>query len=61
MLARLVEHGLGCHLVPGQELEFTAPAHGCHERIGVAETFHKFAALGDQLPSVLEVTVHSLE
>ena len=60
-MACLVEHGLGRRRVPGQELEFTAPAHGFHERTGVAEAFHEFAALGDHLPSAVELTLHGPE
>src|SRR5215472_12762210 len=61
MLARLVEHSLGRRRIPGQELEFTAPAHGCHEWSGVAEALHQFATLGDQLPPALELTLHRAE
>ena len=60
-MACLVEHGLGRRRVPGQEFEFTAPAHGFHERLDVAEAFHEFAALGDQLPSALEPALHGPE
>lgn len=61
VMARLVEHGLGRRRVSGQELEFTAPAHGCHERIGVAEAFHEFATFADHLPSALELALHGPE
>jgi hypothetical protein len=60
-MACLVERGLGRCRVPGQEFEFTVPAHGCHEGVGVAEVVQQFAAFGDHLPSALEVTLHGPE
>jgi hypothetical protein len=61
VMACLVERSLGRCWVPGQEFEFSAPAHGCHEGVGVAEAFHEFATLADHLPSAVELALHGPE